>query len=88
MVALSACASLRRLDCSSTKVSALDPLAGLMALERLNCVETPVASLAPLAGLTGLQSLTCRHYPSRGSYAGDLALLSVTLTELRINCFF
>jgi internalin A len=52
-------ASLKKLDCSNTQVSDLEPLKGLAKLQSLDCSQTQVSDLGPLRGLASLQNLNC-----------------------------
>jgi internalin A len=72
--------SLQSLNCFDTKVSRLEPLAGLASLQSLECSLTPVSRLEPLAGLTSLQSLGCSHTPV--SSLPDAVIWRESLTDL------
>ena len=49
------------LECWSTQVSDLGPLASLSALRWLSCFDTRVSDLSPLGSLRALESMDCSH---------------------------
>jgi internalin A len=73
--------SLTTLDCSSTQVSDLSPLAGLTCLTTLNCSKTQVSDLSPLAGLTSLSVLDCSQ-----TAVSDLSPLKGLASLAELNC--
>jgi len=78
---------LQSLDCSSTQVSDLSPLAGLSALQSLDCSSTQVSDLSPLAGLSALQSLDCSstQVSDLSPLAGLSALQSLVCSRTQVS---